>query len=96
MLAAWFEPSQFPPQFTWMAYLYTTQVNRGRFNSFFNSTFTDPIQFPSPLNFKLNLEPAGHYTEVDVYEVLSSLDPSKAPGPEGIIVQQFSYALLWP
>lgn len=56
------------------------------FNTFFNSTFSNPISSPPsdpghlPDSFFDKLD----ITEPDVYEVLSSLDPLKAVGPDGI------------
>ena len=56
------------------------------FNTFFNSTFSNPVLSPPPGPGHL---PDSFFdqlviSESDVYEVLSSLDPLKAVGPDGI------------
>ena len=54
------------------------------FNSFFNSTFSDPSSpppcFPPPVSDFHHLD----ISESDVYETLSSLDPHKSTGPDNI------------
>ena len=94
MLVAWFEPSLFPPQFTWMAYLSLTQMKR--------ATCLTPCSTPLSL-IQSNAPPTSisssifnwlDITEVDVYEVLSSLDPSKAPGRNGISPAVLKYCAV--
>ena len=56
------------------------------FNSFFNSTFLDPTHSLSSPYRPIHAEPLNliDISEADVFEVLSSLDPCKSPGPDNI------------
>ena len=56
------------------------------FNSFFNSTFSDPTHSLYSTYPPIHAEPMNHIdiSEEDVFEVLSSLDPSTSPGPDNI------------
>ena len=64
------------------------------FNSFLNSTFSDPIShppcFPPPTTAFYQLD----ISESDVYEALSSLDPQKSSGPHGISPALLKYCAV--
>jgi hypothetical protein len=90
-----------PQSITYLCSTYTSPADKAHvFNLYFNSIYTSssfnlpPIDsLPTPTSQLNSLE----LSSAEVYEVLTNLDPDKAPGPDNIssfIFKSFAHTLL--
>ena len=69
------------------------------FNEFFSDQFSDASNYNIPINFKNDQDIDFSISHLEVRKLLKNINPSKAPGPDGIhgkILKNCSVGIAYP